>query len=236
MGTSYSTLIASVRLHLRETSADEWKDAQIATYLTRSERGWMAPWLGSLRNSGRFIQSDTMTLAASTETISMTTTGTPPAAFTYEVEDLRYIDMQVAGGRWVPARPLREGDENQVRGPTTPVATTLSVPSHFIRGDNLHFLPISGGARTLRIVYGWLPATKTKAGTAQTPTQYDDILILRSVYDALGPVGEREQSFEAKYALRLGEIESMETDRISKGPSLRVQNVTKRSLFGRMMR
>lgn len=231
MGTSYSTLIADVRLHLRETTADEWTDAQIATYLSRSER-WLARWLSGLRNSGRFVQSDSMTLAASTETLAMETTGTPPSAFTYIVDNIRYIDMQVSGGGWAACYPLREGDENAVRGPNVPISTDLSVPTYFIRGTNLHFLPISGGARTLRITYGWIPAAKTSASTAETPTQYDDILVLRAVYDALGVVGENEGTFDAKYATRLAEIEDFETDRVAKGPSLRVQNVTKRRLFG----
>ncbi|MFQ5471738.1 MAG: hypothetical protein ACE5FA_02470, partial [Dehalococcoidia bacterium] len=80
---------------------------------------------------------------------------------------------------------------------------------------------------------GWIPSAKGTGGTAETPSQYDDIVILRAVYDALGVVGESEDTFEDKYKLRLAEIEDFETDRVAKGSSLRVQNVTKRRLFGR---
>lgn len=229
MGTSYANLVSYVRDDLRESTADEWTDAQLARYISRAEQ-WFARFLSSLRNSGRFLYEEQFTLAASTETYDTSglTKGDGSAGL---FTGIRRIDMLVGQNVWQPCLPIREGEEHFFRYPTTQPAQPWAVPGYYLRDALIVFLPTVSAARTLRINYSWVPVTKTTAGTAETPAEYDDILIKRAVYDALGTTGESETTFVEKYAMRLAEVESWECDRVNTGTSTTIKNVTSRNLF-----
>ena len=230
MGTSYSTLLASphLRFNIRETSASTWTDAELAYPLSTAEQ-WLAQFLSQIKGSGRFIVEETATLAADAETITQASLAKGDGS-AGEFTGLRWINMLVNNNSWEPCYPMEEGDENLYRLPNTAIPVG-STPYYEVLDTNLRFLPISSAARSLRIRYSWIPVRKTKAGTAETPTQYDDILCLRAAFDALAPLGQSEGQFEQKYGMRLSEIEDFEFNRARKGVSHVVKNVSARDMF-----
>lgn len=229
MGTSYSNLVTYLRDDIRESSADEWTDAQLARYLSRAEQ-WFARWLSALRNSGRFLYEEQFTLSASTETYD--TTGLTKADGTAgHLTAIRRIDKLVANNVWQPCQMIREGQEHFYRYPSTVPAQPWAVPGYYLRDSDLVFLPTISESQTLRINYSWIPVAKGTGGTAETPVEYDDILLKRAGYDALGTTGESEMTFVEKYATRLAEIESWECDRASAGVSTTIKKVTTWGMF-----
>ncbi len=230
MGTSYSTLKSRLLNKLRDPNQQEWTDNdELYRYISNAEQ-WMAAWLGSLKGSGRFVVQDTITLSANTSTFNLSSL-TSAASKTFA--GVRYMEMLTAMNVRVPLSPIPEGDENLYRSPTTITVDAWVPPSYLLRNDAFEFLPISSAARTIYVTYQWLPLVKTTSGdTAETPTQYDDLLILRAAHDALGAEGEREKSFEDKYAMRISDIEDFEVTRLGRGTTETVKNVSTRVLFG----
>jgi len=223
--TAYTSLESLLRLELRESSANAWTADQLATYLSRSEQ-WLAQMLSQLRGSGRFLYSDQVTLAASAETLDMT------SAFTKtNVTAIRTIDVLDSGNVWVPCYPIAEGDENLYRTSNALPMSQGGSRMFYLEDTDIHILPVSTSSATLRVRYAWAPVVKGIGGTSETPSQYDDILVHRAAFDALAVLGQTEMSFEKKYATRLSEIEDFEVNRVNKGTSETIKNVTSRFLF-----
>jgi hypothetical protein len=224
MSTAYTTLITKLRRRLRDSAAEEWETAELADYISDAER-WLAQRLGGMRKSGRFIAQETLTLAADTEAYDTTTLAQQSFI------GVQTIEKKMPGGRYAPVYQLNEGDQNLGRWGSTLAASEDYVPRYWLQAGSIHFLPKLKDVQTFIIRHTWLPVRKTSGGTAETPEQYDDILILRAAFDSLGVTGNAETTFEQKYAARLSEIEDFEINRENKGTSETVQVKNSRLLF-----
>jgi len=230
MGTLYSTLRTRLLKQLRDPNGVEWSDDTELYQLISNAEQWMANWLGDLRGSGRFVVQDTITLAASTSTFAFSAL---TDAATKVFAGVRYMEMLSASNVRVPLYAIAEGDENLYRSPSTITVDAWVPPSFLIRDDSFVFLPVSSQARTIYVTYQWIPIVKTSSSdTAATPTQYDDLLVHRAAFDALGRGGEREETFDEKFAARIADVETFEVSRLNRGTTETVKNVTSRTLFG----
>lgn len=228
MGTAYSTLKTRVLAQLRDTGQQKWTDNTELFQLISNAEQWLAQFLGNIRGSGRFTVQETISLSASTEASNISSL---TSAATKVFVAVRYMDMLTTSNTRQPMPVIPEGDENIWR--ESVLAGGAVVPGYFIRNDQFIFLPTSSSARTIYCTYQWIPIVKTSSGdTAETPTQYDDMLVNRAVFDAQAREGESERKFEEKYAVRLSEIEDMECSRLDRGATQTVKNVTSRMLFG----
>lgn len=228
MGSSYATLLADLRLLLRESAASTWTDAQLAGALSNGEI-WLASYLAHIRNSKRFEYEEEFTVTGDTETYDMTGL-TKADGSAGDLLAIRWISMQNVN-TWQPVYTISEGDENLARQPSSFRPSPSYIPGYDVRDDDLIFLPTSPEARTFRISYNWVPIRKGTGGTAETPKRYDDILTRRAAYDSLGEIGQSETTFEDKYATRLMEITKFESNRWNKGQPETVKNISSRTLF-----
>lgn len=229
MGTAYTTLNTRLLRRLRDASAVTWDSSdEVYDALSRSER-WLARFLANIRGSGRFVTTEALTVTASATSTAISSLG---SAATKEFTSVRQIEKVGTNSRRIPVEQIPEGDEHLWRGSTTTTIDADQAPGYYIQDASFYWLPVSTGAQTMYVTYNWIPVAKTSSGTAETPADYDDVLLLRAAYDLLGAEGEREQTFEAKYAARLSEIEEYECSRHDRGLSKRVKNVSTRVLFG----
>ena len=205
----YSAVLSLVRTSLGEASAVEWTDAQLITYISNAEQ-WMASWLGRLPGNGRFIQEEDITLAADAETVALSSL---PSNATKTLISIDYIHFQNTANNWTPCDEIQVGDEARLRGGSAFTVSGDVAPAYQLRRPNLFFLPISTAARTLKVRYQWLPIAKTTdSDSLETPSQYDDMIVARVLFYALGDEGEEDSSFEKRYAGRLADIEMFEAN------------------------
>lgn len=224
MGSSVGTVDTRFKKKLRDTSSAEWSEAVRIDLLNDAHRA-IARWLSGIPGSGRFIYQDQKTLAANASTIALST-------LTKTFSVARDLYMITENGRWLPLDQFQEGDENLVRTVTGATVSGLVPPRFRLRETDIVFLPVSSTARTIVIDYNWLPAAVDDSGDSfETPTEYDDFLILRALRDALGETGELDTYFERKYIEREAEIESFECNRMTRGVTETVKNITTRMLF-----
>ncbi len=229
MGTTYSAMKSRLLTKLRDPNQQEWTDDTELYGLISNAEQWLATYLGSLRGSGRFVVQEAITLAANTSTVAISSLS---AAATKVFLGVRYMDMLTEGGYRAPMLPIPDGDEAQYRAPTQAPVGGMWAPGYFIRDDSFIFLPVASQARTIYLTYQWIPIVKTSGSdTLETPTQYDDMILLRAAFDALGAEGENETTFEQKYATRLADIEDAEVNRLGRGITETVKTVTSRVLF-----
>lgn len=225
MGTGYSTLLSELRTRVNEASANEWTDPQLLRHISRGEI-WESRFLGKIKRSGRFQYVENKTLAASTSDYAL-------SGLTKAFDGLRFVEMELPGGYWQPCPPIDEAQEHLWRTPSSSYVSGTVVPGYILRDETMSFLPVATSARTLKFTYRWVPAAKTSSSdTAETPASYDDVLVLRALYDALADEGTRDDAFEMKYAARLAEIEEIEGSRWNEGQSERVKMVSSSALFG----
>lgn len=224
MGTAYSALLSRLRTKVRETTANEWSDAELYQYLTYGER-WLANFLSQVPNSGRFVYQEQKSLAASASTYAL-------SGLTKLFVAVRDLYMIGPNSIWIPLSQFQEGDENLYVVPNVTTVSGLCIPSYRIREDDGVFRPVASSARTIVWEYNWQPAVKTTgADTADTPIQYDDLLVDRAAWDALQVIGEADGSFEEQRSMRIAEVEYQECDRGTRGVTTTPRNVSTRLLF-----
>lgn len=228
MGTSYSSLKTSLLRRIRDPNQQKWtSNDEIYELISQAER-WLARFLGNIRGSGRFTIQETISLSANTEASNISAL---TSAATKAFVAVRYMDILSDGSTRQPMQRIPEGDENLWRN--SAVMSGHAIPGYFIRNDQFIFLPTSGEARTIYCTYQWVPIAKTTSGdTAETPAEYDDLLLARVQFNALAREGEAEKKFEEEYAARLAEIEDYENSRTERGVTESVKNVSGRLLFG----
>ncbi len=208
MGTAYSTILADLRTEIGEDTAIEWTDAQLYRYVSRAEQ-WLSRFLAELPGSGRFRYQESLTLTGASSTIAF-------SALAKTLAKVYYIDMLSTAGTYAPLREIPESHEAMWEEATN-VGPSVT-PGYILRNDTFVFKPVSSSDRTMRFTYSWTPAAKSSGGsTLETPAEYDDIVVARARYDALAAEGESDDAFDAKYANRLGEIESWEVARGTRG-------------------
>lgn len=224
MGSTVATVDARFKRRLRDSFGAEWSETTRIELLDSAQKGF-ARWLAMIPGSGRFIYQDTKTLAADATTIALST-------LTKSFTSARDLYMVTENGRWLPLDQFQEGDENLYRTVSGATVSGLVPPRFRLREENIVFLPPSSAARSIVIDYNWLPATVDDSGDSfETPSEYDDFLVLRALRDALGETGELDTYFERKYQEREAEIESFECNRMTRGVTETVKNVTTRMLF-----
>jgi hypothetical protein len=212
MATTLGTARTELRTRLGESSANEWSDATLLSYISRAEV-WLANLIGRIPNSGRLKYQETKTLSANATTIAYST-------LTKRFAGISAIYMVLPGdGLWTP--PLTRIDPGQswaFRGPTLSTVAGLAVPGYYLQDENFVFYPPSTQARDMVINYRYLPASgKSSSGDLETPDDYIDALITRAAHFALADAGETNASFENEYASLVGEIEEYEIMRSSEG-------------------
>ena len=224
-----SAIETKVRRSLGEASAVEWTSAQLVDYISNAEQ-WLAAWLGRLNGSGRFVQEENVTLSASSETVALSSL---PSTATKTLVSIDYIHFQTTAGIWVPCGELLIGDEARLRGSSTYTVSGDVAPVYQLRKPNILFLPISTAARTLKVRYRWIPIAKTSTSDSlETPGQYDDMIVARTLFYALGDEGEEDSSFENRYASRMADIEMFEVGaQHGGGRGERITNRTSRYFF-----
>ena len=202
--STVSTVLANLRTRLDETSASEWTDAQLITYLSNGEQ-WLADRIGRLIGSGRFRYRDTITLGGSAETYALTSL-TKRFAEVIEIQQLwqgEYIDLPF----------LHDGDDGRARSLSLYVPGSV-IPHYSIFNDELKFLPVSTEARTIYLLYRYLPSFKTTSGeTLETPQDWDHLLVLRAAHFANSAAGQVNTAFDDEYASLLAELEDREQGR-----------------------
>lgn len=220
--STVSTVLANLRTRLDETSANEWTDAQLIGYIADAEQ-WLASRLGKLVGSGRFRYRDTISLSASTETYALSSL-TKRFAEVIEIQMLwqnQYIDLPC----------LHDGDDGMLRSASTVVPASV-IPHYAIFADTLKFLPVSSEARTLYLLYRYLPSFKTSSGESlETPQDWDHLLVLRAAHFANSDAGQVNTSFDEEYAALVAEMEDREAGRAFGSRKETVRPVASRSLF-----
>lgn len=227
--STYSSVEADVRLSLGEASAVEWTSAQLVAHINRAEK-WLAALLGRLQGSGRFLQEENVTLSASSETVALSSL---PSTATKTLLSIEYVHFQASNGVWVTCHPIQIGDQSYLRGGTSFTVSGDVAPSFELRRPNILFLPVSSAARTLKVCYRWIPIEKTSTSDSlETPKQYDDLIIARTLFYALGDEGEEDSSFEKRYASRLADVEMFEVGaQYGSGRGERITNRNSRHIF-----
>lgn len=197
MSTAYSTRIARIRVSLNEATEQEWLDATIASEISLAER-WFAEWLGRKKRGGYFQNQETFTLAADATSHAL-------SSFAKDLVSVDNIEMSVAGA-WVPVGEIPDGQEWTYRNVNQASSSGAFVPHYLLRDPNLVFVPASTSARSMRVLYRWVPAEKTESGTLETPARFDDVIDKRVLFVLLSDEGEREGTFEDYYSARLSEV------------------------------
>lgn len=220
--STVATVLAKLRIRLDETSANEWTDAQLISYIADAEQ-WLAAKLGMLVGSGRFRYRDTIALSASTETYALTSL-TKRFAEVIEVQMLWqsvYIDLP----------RLHDGDDALARSLSTYVPGNV-VPHYCLFAETIKFLPVSSEARTIYLNYRYLPSIKTASGdTLETPQDWDHLLVLRAAHFANADAGQVNTSFDEEYASLIAELEEREQGRGFGSRQETIRPVAARSLF-----
>lgn len=225
MGSTVATVDARFKAKLRDTSGAEWSQT-IRIGLLNDAHLAFAQWLMQIPGSGRFIQQDTnLTLAANATTI-------PLSSLSKTFCGMRCMYMVTESGKWLPLNQFQEGDENLYRSPSGVSVSGLVPPRFRLRDTAITFVPPSGTARTIVADYNWLPDAVDDVGDSfETPVEYNDFLLLWALRDALGETGELDTYFERKFQEREAAIESIECNRMTRGTTEVVKNVTTRYLF-----
>lgn len=222
---TYSAIRTQLLAMLRDPDAARWSSNDELYFLISNAERWLARRLGSYSRGGRFKYRESITVSANTETYAV-------SGLTKSFVAVRYIDWLSNANVQQPMEIIQEGDENLYRQPTIQAGGGL-VPSYFLRDGNLHILPTSPSSQTYYVTYQWIPAVKTSGtDTTETPAEYDDMLLARAAFDAMGREGESEKTFKEKYAVRLDEIEGYEFSRQDRGVGETVKDTTSRYLFG----
>ena len=220
--STIQTIVTAMRVKLQEATASQWSDAnQLIPYASQAER-WLARMLSQIPGSRRFNKRETFTLAANTEAFDLTTLSKRFASI-----------MEVAvlvGQVYVPMERFNDEDEEGLRNYSLGGGYLRS--KYTLMDDSLVFLPTYQAARTMAIRYRWIPTIKSSSSdTIETPAEYDQDLVNRALHDASGDIGQQNQSFEEKYAIRLAEIEDLERSRMG----MRDERVVARTrTFGRV--
>lgn len=190
---------------LREPVANQWDDARLNQLLQDAD--WAEFIDASLiRNSGLGQIDETVTLPANQSTLSLTP-GTPPAALTYDLEGVLFIEHQGVSGFWNRCDELQEADEFRYRATNAIVATGDVPPLYRLRRPNLVFLPIAASDRTLRIVYRPRPVALSTDGTnLNIPDAWVALVCTRAAVAALADLGEAETQFDGTYSLLKDEM------------------------------
>lgn len=220
--STVSTVLSKLRTRLDETSANEWTDAQLISYIADAEQ-WLAARLGMLPGSGRFRYRDTISLGASTETYAL-------ASLTKRFAEV--IEMQMLWQSvYIDVPYLHDGDDAAARSMSTYVPGRV-VPHYKLYGETLQFLPVSSEARTLYLTYRYLPSFKTSSGESlETPQDWDHLLVLRAAHFANSDAGQVNTAFDEEYAALVAEMEDREAGRAYGSSKETVRPVASRSLF-----
>lgn len=230
MANDYATALALLRKRIQEATALEWDDAgQLLQYLSDGEQ-WLADLIGKLPGSGKYRSVEfPLTLPAATEYFSLTV-GTNPTALAKWCQEVIEIGMQVENGRYVRLLPLRDGEDSYFRGSTSTTTGGLILPRYRFVDEQIQFLPLSTGPRTLKIEYRYLPVLKT-TGTLETPQREMTTLVTYASFFALGDAGESNDSFEKQHPALVAAIEARWGGREYGSRSETVRRQTSRVLF-----
>ena len=220
--STVATVLSNLRIRLDETSANEWTDAQLITYISDAEQ-WLADRMGRFVGSGRFRYRDTIALTGTSETYALSSL-TKRFAEVIEIQQLwqgEYIDLPY----------LHDGDDGRARSLSLYVPGSV-IPHYTLFGDELKFLPVSTEARTLYLLYRYLPTVKTASGeTLETPQDYDNLLVTRAAHFANSDAGQVNTAFDDEYSSLIAELEDREQGRAFGARQEVVKPASTRALF-----
>lgn len=204
MGSAATALLARVRLHLEEASANEFTDAQLYNYITDGS-DYVAAQLSSIDEGGWFEKEGTVTVLASTESIAL------PSDFQ------RMILVE-----WLDANSVRHDLQRLNRAQITSHRTVSAVsgdvlPGYWILQETIHVLPISSSARTLKLTYNYAPAAISSGSTLETPTRYDKVVALYAAICALADDGHKDDVWNSMLQGFVAEMVQRETSRQDRG-------------------
>ena len=221
--STVSTVLATLRIQLDESSANEWTDAELIADIANAEQE-LANRMGLLFGSGRFRYRESITLAASTEAYAL-------SSLTKRFAEMIDI-MLVWNGEYIDLEKLNDGEDATVRGVVNSVPGGLIIPKFALFNETIKFLPLSGSARTIWVIYRWLPTFKTSNGESlETPQQWDPWLVLRAYRFANTRAGQSNAATDEEYQLLNAEMERTEQGRSFGSRAETVRAQTSNSLF-----
>lgn len=231
MSTTIATALTRLRTDkLRETTARQWTDATLIRHLSDAN-GEVFIKLGQIPGSGFDVARDVISLPANATSFSLTP-GTPPAALTYNLAQVRFIDHQTTNGFWQTCPPIPEGEDYALRGTNVIVATGDVAPAYRLMRPNFLFLPSATVARTLAVTYRPMPNTLTSTSdNLDVPDATVPLVVVRAAIIALAALGEAETKFDEEYAGLLDEMYAAYNPSLNAGRTATVKNVEGRQFF-----
>ncbi len=231
MSTTVTEALTRLRVDkLREPTAKQWSDATLIRHISDSNAE-IFRMLGQIPNAGFDEVQETLTLPANASTVSLTP-GTPPAALTYGVAQVKFIDHLTTSGIRQPCTPLPQGYEYALRGTNVLIATGDVAPMYRLRRPNFVFLPIASVARTLYVTYRPMAVALTAGATnLDIPDDQVPHLVVRAAVLALSSLGENETQYDGELAALQDAMFAAYNPSLAAGRSYTVKNVEGRSQF-----
>jgi hypothetical protein len=188
--STVAVVTARLRIDLQESVANQWLEATLERCVNDAHKE-VAPLFGSIERSGWFEETETFTVAASTETYDLSGLSRVFAA----IKSLWLV--RSAGDE---ARVSIVGDAKFREFSRSGTVSADVVPVYSLRRaggtEYLHLLPLAGATRTFRIVYRYDPPTLTSGQSLHTPARYDPLIAAIAKRNALAIVGEEDTSLQ----------------------------------------